>query len=150
MDFCYFANAYTIVFHFAYPVLPAQSIPFLFGALFVLANGPLAIGIVMWRNSLVFHDLDKCTSVFIHIYPALVTYTYRWHRPDEVAEDSAGLMSFRSVLLALLFYIAWQVISSKPLSIFFFNLASILNIFYLAHQYLLMFLDILFGSNRIH
>lgn len=40
---------------------------------FLLSNGPLAIGIVMWRNSLVFHDLDKVTSVFIHIFPPLGT-----------------------------------------------------------------------------
>jgi hypothetical protein len=29
-------------------------------------------------NSLVFHSLDKVTSVFIHIFPALVTYVIRW------------------------------------------------------------------------
>lgn len=31
-----------------------------------------------WRNSFVFHSLDKVTSVFIHLFPALLTYVKRW------------------------------------------------------------------------
>lgn len=33
---------------------------------------------VTWRNSFVFHSLDKVTSVFIHSFPALLTYVHRW------------------------------------------------------------------------
>ena len=32
----------------------------------------------MWRNSLVFHSMDKMTSMFIHILPSLVTFSTRW------------------------------------------------------------------------
>ena len=28
---------------------------------------------------LVFHDVDKITSTFIHFVPPLVTFTMRWH-----------------------------------------------------------------------
>src|SRR4051794_7827254 len=34
-------------------------------------TGPLAWAIVTWRNSMVFHSLDKITSMFIHITPTL-------------------------------------------------------------------------------
>ena len=39
---------------------------------FVLSNGPVAWAIYMWKNSLVFHSLDKIISVLIHIMPPLV------------------------------------------------------------------------------
>jgi hypothetical protein len=45
---------------------------------FVFANGPLLVAIVAWRNSMVFHSLDKTTSLFIHVFPALLTYCTRW------------------------------------------------------------------------
>ena len=35
------------------------------------------------RNSLVFHSLDKITSLFLHLFPAGVVWTERWH-PDVV------------------------------------------------------------------
>lgn len=34
--------------------------------------GSLASAVITWRNSLVFHDSDKVTSLYIHIYPPLV------------------------------------------------------------------------------
>lgn len=34
---------------------------------FLFSSGPLASAIITWRNSLVFHSLDKVTSLFIHI-----------------------------------------------------------------------------------
>lgn len=45
---------------------------------FCLTNGPLAMATVMWRNSLVFHSMDKMTSMFIHMLPPLVTFSIRW------------------------------------------------------------------------
>jgi hypothetical protein len=40
--------------------------------LFLLtSNGPLAIAVIAWKNSLVFHDIDKITSLYIHIAPPL-------------------------------------------------------------------------------
>lgn len=35
------------------------------------SNGPLLWAIITWRNSLVFHDLDKITSVMIHAFPPI-------------------------------------------------------------------------------
>ena len=33
----------------------------------------------MWRNSLVFHDVEKITSLYIHIFPGLLLYALRWY-----------------------------------------------------------------------
>lgn len=34
--------------------------------------GPIASAIITWRNSMVFHSLDKVISLFIHMYPPVV------------------------------------------------------------------------------
>ena len=70
-DFCYFTNLLCVV---AY-LWPS---PVLRRLCFVYANGPLAWAIAAWRNALVFHSLDKTTSIFIHAFPALLTFTWRW------------------------------------------------------------------------
>ncbi|KAI8078202.1 uncharacterized protein B0P05DRAFT_542921 [Gilbertella persicaria] len=72
-DLCYFVNAMTMLFLWLYP----NSLG-LFYASYFLTNGPVAWAIITWRNSLVFHSLDKVTSVFIHIFPPLVMYCIRW------------------------------------------------------------------------
>jgi Protein of unknown function (DUF2838) len=66
LDWCYFCQVLLLVYVHVFP-----SSPVLFQAVFAVANGPLVIAIVMWRNSLVFHDLDKLTSAFIHLMPAI-------------------------------------------------------------------------------
>ena len=38
---------------------------------FVMSHGPIAIAILAWQNSIVFHSLDKMTSYFIHIMPVI-------------------------------------------------------------------------------
>mmetsp|Transcript_14050 Transcript_14050/g.19957 ORF Transcript_14050/g.19957 Transcript_14050/m.19957 type:complete len:395 (+) Transcript_14050:102-1286(+) len=72
-DFCYYAQIMQLIqMHF----LP-DNIRFA-KAMFSIANGPLILAVAMWRNSLVFHSLDKMTSIFIHILPALVMFSQRW------------------------------------------------------------------------
>ena len=39
-----------------------------------LSHGPIAIAILAWQNSMVFHSLDKMTSFYIHIMPPLTCY----------------------------------------------------------------------------
>ena len=45
---------------------------------FAMASGPLAWSVFVFRNSLVFHDVDNMTSVFIHLSPALLFWCIRW------------------------------------------------------------------------
>ncbi|ORE12771.1 hypothetical protein BCV71DRAFT_190477 [Rhizopus microsporus] len=72
-DMCYFVNVMTMLFLW---LKPDSSL--LLIATFTMTNGPVAWAIITWRNSLVFHSLDKVTSVFIHIFPPLVMYCLRW------------------------------------------------------------------------
>ena len=73
LDFCYIANLACLVQVIAFPHFQPLII-----ANFAHATGPLALAIPTWRNSLVFHSLDKITSVFIQALPALLLFCTRW------------------------------------------------------------------------
>ena len=68
-DLCYFVNLITLITIWAFPQSKR-----LFIATYCLAYGNNAIAIVMWRNSLVFHSLDKVTSLFIHVMPPVTLH----------------------------------------------------------------------------
>ncbi|XP_055955467.1 uncharacterized protein LOC130010467 [Patella vulgata] len=51
----------------------------LFIVVFALANGPMVWAMVVFRNSLVLHCIDKTTSVYIHLLPALLSFVIRWY-----------------------------------------------------------------------
>jgi len=63
-DLCYYATILNFIYIWLLPSSPA-----LFVACYCLSHGSLASAVITWRNSLVFHDQDKVTSLFIHIYP---------------------------------------------------------------------------------
>lgn len=68
-DLCYFVN---VLLFFSIWVFPSSKRLFL--ASYCLAHGNNAVAIIMWRNSLVFHDFDKVTSLFIHIMPCVTLH----------------------------------------------------------------------------
>ena len=63
-DLCYYTNILNFLFLWVFP----SSAP-LWVACYCLSHGSLASAVITWRNSLVFHDSDKVTSLFVHIYP---------------------------------------------------------------------------------
>ncbi|KAI2643285.1 hypothetical protein GGS21DRAFT_7492 [Xylaria nigripes] len=63
-DLCYFVNFLLCASIWIFPASKR-----LFISAYALAYGNNAVAIIMWRNSLVFHDFDKVTSLFIHIMP---------------------------------------------------------------------------------
>ena len=69
-DLCYFVNGMLLIYLWFMP----DSVN-LFIATYCLANGSLAWAIIAWRNSLVFHSIDKVTSLFIHIYPPVICHS---------------------------------------------------------------------------
>ena len=80
---------------------------------FLYANGPLAWAIPCWRNSLVFHDIEKTSSVYIHLFPGLLTYSTRWHNYDAAVAakcEAAGGIDVKAFGLALAVYIVWQAV----------------------------------------
>lgn len=111
-DFCYFAQVMQCFQMHKYP----DDIRFA-KAMFAIANGPLALAIAMWRNSLVFHSLDKMTSMFIHILPALVMFSQRWHDHlshkqfpfFEEMETSITTTLFDFYINPFIWYLVWQI-----------------------------------------
>ena len=47
--------------------------------MFAICAGPITFSIPALRNSLVLHSLDKTTSLFIHLAPAVMAWCIRWH-----------------------------------------------------------------------
>jgi len=121
-DFCYYANALILVYLHVFP--KSES---LFLICFAFSSGPLAWSVLAWGNSLVFHSLEKITSLFIHLTPNLLFYTMRWliKDPESIAKYASFQDRLPSVmevfLLAIppyllwqfLYYIKVQVISAK-------------------------------------
>lgn len=114
LDFCYYVQGWTL-----------QAIMFrrtnmqFFKVFFALANGPLLLAIILWDNKLLFHDVDKLTSLFIHICPALVSFCLRWNPPTVIGASGQQepLLNFADqeftkddFLYALAFYTLWQVL----------------------------------------
>lgn len=74
LDFCYFAQVLCLLQVFVFPNSCALQ-----KANFAFSNGPLAWAVPVWRNSLVFHSMDKVTSTLVHILPSWLMYTLRWY-----------------------------------------------------------------------
>ncbi|CAF1087270.1 unnamed protein product [Adineta ricciae] len=112
-DLCYYANLLTLIYIW---ILPTSEI--LFSVCYTLAHGPLAVAIILWRNSLVFHSFDKVTSIFIHMYPPLTMFTLRWLVPIEhqikhypaIINVGSTLPVGRTILYTILFYSIWQAL----------------------------------------
>jgi len=107
-DLCYYTNILCLVFLWIAPGSPT-----LWVACYCLSHGSLASAVITWRNSLVFHDWDKVTSVFIHIYPPLVFSVIRHFYPDATTRFPAlrrvpHLNPWQALLLSALIYMIWQ------------------------------------------
>ena len=77
MDFCYFTN-FLILLYLWLPSYFNTLRGMLFPTVFGFTNGPLLAAIVLWRNSVVPHSVDKMTSMFIHTSPAIALWGIRW------------------------------------------------------------------------
>jgi hypothetical protein len=80
IDLCYFSTAlilYNIWFD------PYNEVLMRIG--YLLSHGSLAVSILAFRNSLVFHDMDCMTSMGIHSAPMIITHHIRWSLIPEEA-----------------------------------------------------------------
>ncbi|KAF2435510.1 hypothetical protein EJ08DRAFT_645799 [Tothia fuscella] len=80
-DLCYFVNLLVLLSIWVFPGSKR-----LFISTYCLAFGNNAIAIAMWRNSLVFHSLDKVTSLFIHIMPCVTLHCIVHLLPPEIQQ----------------------------------------------------------------
>ncbi|CAD7925123.1 unnamed protein product [Amoebophrya sp. A120] len=73
-DFCYWVNALCLLYCWVYP-----HSQLMFRVLFINACGPLAIAVLCFNHSLIFHSYAHMTSVVIHVSPLVLVYGLRWH-----------------------------------------------------------------------
>ncbi|KAJ9527063.1 hypothetical protein QJQ45_025234 [Haematococcus lacustris] len=117
LDLCYCCNALLLTHLWAAP-----RSQLLAHTTFAFNTGPLAFSILAFRNSLVYHDMDKVTSLYLHLVPACVSWAQRWHldtsrfTPLDNTGTRVGLKQL--VLIPLAFYSVWAV--SYFLTIFVF------------------------------
>ncbi|KAG0146851.1 hypothetical protein CROQUDRAFT_106857 [Cronartium quercuum f. sp. fusiforme G11] len=109
-DLCYVVNGLTLLFLWIWP-----SNALLFQACYGLAHGPSAFAIATWRNSLVFHSVEKVTSLFIHIYPALVFTVIRHFDPNAskrypALNDLQTISVTRTLIICSTVHIVWQTL----------------------------------------
>lgn len=111
-DLCYWVNFLTVIFLWLAPWSEHLMV-----ACYYMAFGSLAWAIIAWRNSLVFHSVDKVTSLFIHIFPPAVMHTIvhicprsytaeRFPATTRVFELSYG----SAILSSSVAYIVWQTL----------------------------------------
>ncbi|MCO5613957.1 hypothetical protein L7F22_068237 [Adiantum nelumboides] len=110
-DYCYFANILNLAFIWFFP-----DNKFLFLACYCSSHGPLAFSIATWRNSAVFHSLEKMTSLFIHLYPPLTFCAMRHFMPETIKSQrfpAIKLLPFLDSWTAfawnVTFYLVWQM-----------------------------------------
>lgn len=86
MEWCYFVTYYTFIgcalaftrVTFGYQDALAPYNSSLLRAGFALATGALAWAVIIFRNSIIFHDIDQIHGLFIHLSPALFFFCLRW------------------------------------------------------------------------
>lgn len=105
LDFCYLVNFSCMIQTFFYPDHLVW-----FVANFAASMGPLASAIVVWRNSLVFHDLDKVTSFFLHAFPPLLCHLLRWDLiPCNAVQENTSISFGPYFFSAVGIYVCWQI-----------------------------------------
>jgi len=105
LDFCYFVN-FSVALQTAF--FPANLN--WFKANYILCMGPLMFAIIVWKNSLVFHSLDKLTSFFLHAFPPLTVHLFRWGLiPNPAIKMEDVITPFEMITLPLGLYICWQL-----------------------------------------
>ena len=85
---------------------------------FAFAMGPLNAAVVLWRNSLVFHDREKVITVWIHLLPSWFAYASKWQEADPDSAFSGRMASLENcsplglmdVATALMVYALWQAL----------------------------------------
>ncbi|KAJ5594094.1 uncharacterized protein N7459_000302 [Penicillium hispanicum] len=81
-DLCYFVNLLNMLSLWAFPGSKR-----LFISTYCLTFGNNAAAIAMWRNSMVFHSMDKVVSLFIHIMPPVTLHCLVHLTPVEMLKE---------------------------------------------------------------
>lgn len=91
VDFCWITNVLgTTYMLLSIPgLIPASFQLFAFQFFYACALGPLSWAAMILHNGMVFHSIEKITSLFIHYLPCVVVYAIV-HHSDRVQESWPG------------------------------------------------------------
>ncbi|WBW72255.1 glycerophosphocholine acyltransferase (GPCAT) Gpc1 [Schizosaccharomyces osmophilus] len=110
-DFCYWGNVMLLAYIWIFPFSRR-----FFVLSYSVSYGTLAWSVVAWRNSLLFHSLDKITSLFIHFFPPLVLHTLvHLVNPSLLEERFPAIPNVPNIYLgsslkiASISYALWQI-----------------------------------------
>lgn len=88
-DFCYVANIIIVVFLLCSQHYNSQLLSPYKEALFLIcynfASGVLLLAVPVYNHALVFHSLDRQTSLSIHLNNAIIFYCLRWFNHEKFA-----------------------------------------------------------------
>jgi hypothetical protein len=96
-------------------------------AFFAVANGPLAMTVLINKNALVFHDIERTAGFFIHFTPALVSWTMRWRFAEPVSSCEKPSDPLAGFLRLLPFSSDATPPTLTPSSLFAFNQATLVT-----------------------
>jgi hypothetical protein len=107
-DLCYYITILNFIYIWFLPHSSA-----LFVACYCMSHGSLASAVITWRNSLVFHDSDKVTSLFVHIYAPFTFTVIRHFYPGAherfpALQELPFLNPYKALLLSSAIYFVWQ------------------------------------------
>ena len=112
LELCYVGNFLGIASTYGWPTsILLRKVSFAFGA------GPLLWSIVAMRNSLIFHDVERTSTLMMHASPAITVWTLRWYPAEKWLSslNAAQLSAFHTsswfdlFVVPMLFYIGWVV-----------------------------------------
>ncbi|KAJ3736457.1 hypothetical protein DFJ43DRAFT_620909 [Lentinula guzmanii] len=112
-DLCYYVTILNFLYIWFFPGSPALLV-----ACYCLSHGSLASAVITWRNSLVFHDQDKVTSLFVHIYGPFSFTVIRHFYPNAeqrfpALRELPHLNPLHALVLSGGLYLVWQLLYWK-------------------------------------
>jgi len=120
LDFCYLCIHTHLYYHSLYP-----ESEYFQRVAFFLGSGYALFGVPIWNNSLVLHSVDKLTSTFLHLSPAMVFIGTNACEVNNTMSGSGcdpipwlflnALAALHSTFLMIVTYVFW-VMDSRPIS----------------------------------
>jgi hypothetical protein len=121
IDYCYYCNFIMLIFIFFFPESRQMYI-----ATFSLSS--ICLVMLLVRNIIVFHDLDKMAGSVLHMFPCLIMWNIHWNIRDTPERKQWGFcdvsdfnFSYDLVLeyfyLHLYYYIPWAIFYYTTLNI---------------------------------
>lgn len=124
IDYCYFCNLFLFVILILNQFFSSDFVIFshylcgditlvsLLRLCFCMTTGPLIGAVWAWRNSMVFHDIDKVTSIAVHLMPNLCIFCLRWEISSRLTlvhtRDSLNIYEW--LITPCLGYFVWQIL----------------------------------------